>query len=268
MRTTQLFKTNAVEADVVDFNGRLIVLYVPRDPEKSDKLIACDYFTGEVISESSSQGLFLGNVKMIGSVLHLWGTTLDNKQIKHTTTTDLVTWTTPAVAWTAASGQTIYNTSVCFDPVNNRYIMAYETSEPYYGFVDFNIRFFESTSPAGPWNPLGGCFGSDRYVACPFLWHCSIDNYFYMFFLVHEGGIFKTRVARASDPTGTWVQSGYCLLEPRTPDELNNTSDLSFTAFHGVTRGVYCAGNQTDIMGLKQMLWEVTPDQLCQYFTQ
>jgi len=270
MRTNQIFKPNAVEADVINFNGRLIVLYVPRDPEKSDKLIACDYFTEEVITESPSQGLTLGSALMVGTTLHYWGTTQDGAQIKHMSTTDLINWTTPVVAWTAYAGgpQYIFNTSVCRDPIGNRYIMAYETSEPYYGHVDFNIRFFESTSPEGPWNPLGGCFGSDRYVACPFLWHCAIDNYFYMFFLVHEGGVFKTRVARTLDPAGTWQQSSYLLLEPIMPSEMNNTSDLSFTEFNGITRGVYAAGNQTSVMDLKQVYWDVTPDQLCQYFTQ
>lgn len=270
MRTAQIFKPNAVEADVIDFNGRLIVLYVPRDPEKANTLVACDYFTGSVIAEAPAQGLTLGCALMVGTILHLWATTGDRAQIMHMETTDLVNWTTPTLVWTAYAGgpQYIYNTSVCSDPINNRYVMAYETSEPYYGYMDFNVRFLASASVDGPWNPIGNVFGSDRYVACPLLKFCAIDNYWYMFYLVHESGIFKTRVARATDPTGTWAQSAYLLLEPKMPGELNNTSDLSFIEFHGITRGIYAAGDQLNIMDLKQVYWDVTPDQLCQYFSQ
>lgn len=268
MQTAQIFKPYACEADVIDFNGRLIVLYVPRSPPNDDVLTACDYFTGEVIAEAPAMGLNLGCALMVGGTLHLWATDSARKNIMHRETTDLVNWSAPVTVWPVAPGnpQKIFNTSVCHDPVGNRYVMAYETSEP--GLLDFNIRFFTSANVNGPWAPHGGLFntgGADKYTACPLIKFCGIDNYFYVFFLAHESGRFITRVARAADPAGPWSQSAYLALGP-TPD-CTSQSDFSFIEFDGITRGIFCAGDQVNVLDLCQMWDPATADGFCRYFS-
>lgn len=255
-KTAAIFKKYGVEASVVVWQGRMIVLYVSRLPAEEHDLIICDYLTGEVIAKTPTQGLALGCALVVGAVLHYWATDgvgTSGNSIKHTSTRDLVHWTTVTTAWTAAHPeQKIFNTSVCFDGTS--FYMAYETSEPYYGNVDFNIRFFKSSTPTGGWVPYGPIYGSERYVACPRIDYSA--GYYYMHFLVAEDGQWKTRVARSIDIAGPWIQSEKFAIAPSLPDELINTSDIDFIEFDGNVYFVYCAGDQgttaSNAMDLKQ----------------
>jgi|GEM_PF-3041020 len=263
MFSSHVFIPFAVEASPVVFNGRLIVLYTSRFPAKSHLLTICDYFTGVVIAEVPNQGMGLGCALVVGSTLHFWGTDqATSKSIRHMSTSDaaMSVWSTPTDAWvTTAPGQYLFNTSVCFDSVNNRYVMAYETDEP--GKPMFNVRWFESSSPSGPWSPYGGIFGADRYVACPTLKFSTENNYWYMFYLVNEGGQFRTRVAKASDPSAIWTESTSYILLPKFPGDLTNVSDFDFTEFNGVTYAVYAVGDQTTAMDVKRVFWSQTSNQ-------
>jgi len=260
-KTTKIFKPWAVEADVVNFNGRLIVLYAPRTPHDRGKLISADYFTGERIAEASNQGLTLGCAMMIGGTLHYWGSTnvgASGNKVQHMSTTDLVNWTPAVDAWVAGHPQQkIFNTSVCTDGV--KFYMAYETSEPYYGYVDFNIRFLQADTADGPWTPLGGVFGANWYVACPQIRH--VGGNFYMHYLINDGGVFKTCIARISDLANSgvhtnWAHASKFALQPTLSEERNNTSDIDFCEFEGNTYFVYAAGDQgntsANVMDLMQ----------------
>lgn len=263
MFSSHVFIPFAVEAIPVVFNERLIVLYSSRMPEKTDFLSICDYHTGELIAEVPNHGLGLGCALVVGSTLHFWGTDqTTSKTIRHMSTTDpaLLAWSALDDAWTTtAPGQYLFNTSVCHDPLNNRYVMAYETDEP--GKPMFNIRWFESSSPNGPWSPYGGVFGADRYVACPTLKFSTVSNWWYMFYLVNEGGQFRTRVAKAADPSAVWTESTSCILIPKFPDDLTNVSDFDFIEFNSVTYAVYAVGDQTTAMDIKRVWWTQTQNQ-------
>ncbi|WAL81307.1 hypothetical protein OYT13_15760 [Pandoraea sp. XJJ-1] len=260
-KTAAVFAPFAVESSVVNFNGRLIILYVPRTPAQADTLVIRDFITGETIGTVPAQSMSLGCALVVGTApnqtLHYWGTRdvgAPGNSIWHMETTDLATWSTPDQTWVVGDPrQKIFNTSVCFDPDANRYVMAYETSEPYYGYTDFNVRWFVSTDLV-TWAPYGNVFGSDRYVACPRIDYAN--GYYYMHYLVVESGVFKTRVARATDPSGTWTESTKYALTPTLPDELSNTSDIDFCEMGGNLYFAYAAGDQgagaTNAMDLKQ----------------
>lgn len=260
-KTAAVFKPFAVESSTVVFNGRLIVAYAPRTPAEIGKLIFCDYFTGERIAVFGNQGLTLGCMLVVpganGDILHYWGTEnvgAVGNTIRHMQTNDplLLAWTAPAKVWTAAPQQKIFNTSVCFD--GSRYFLAYETSEPYYGYVDFNIRWFQLASDMVTCTPYGNIYGANRYVACPWM-HFSA-GWYYMIYLVIENGVFKLRIARASDPSATWAESPTIVMAPSLSDELTNTSDWDCSEFQGNTYITYSSGNQGNsfpiVMDLKQ----------------
>ncbi|OYY34793.1 MAG: hypothetical protein B7X65_13580 [Polaromonas sp. 39-63-25] len=82
-----------------------------------------------------------------------------------------------------------------------------------------------------------------------------------MFYLVHEGGQFRTRVAKASDPAATWVESTSYILLPKFPDDLINVSDFGFVEFNGVTYALYSVGDQTTSMDVKRVWWTQTQNQ-------
>ncbi|VVE07728.1 hypothetical protein PTE31013_02479 [Pandoraea terrigena] len=256
-KTAAIFKPFAVESSVVFFNNRLLVLYISRVPRLSSTLIAADYFTGEIFASMSSNDLTLGCALVVGTRLHYWGTKnvgAAGNSVWHMYTDDLVTWSTPDQAWCAGDPrQKIFNTSVCFDPDNNRYIMAYETSEPYYGYADFNIRWLVSTDLV-EWAPIGNVFGADRYVACPRIDYSN--GYYYMHYLVVESGVYKTRVARSNGPNGAWTESTQYALTPTLPDEMTNTSDIDFCELGDNMYFTYSAGDQgmgvANAMDLKQ----------------
>ncbi|VVD90378.1 hypothetical protein PCO31110_01586 [Pandoraea communis] len=272
-KTAAIFKPFAVESSVVFFNGRLLVMYISRVPRLSSTLVAADYFTGEIVASAPANDLTLGCALVIGTRLHYWGTRNvgpAGNSIWHMYTDDLVTWSIPDQAWAAGDPrQKIFNTSVCFDPDANRYVMAYETSEPYYGYVDFNIRWLVSTDLV-TWAPYGNVFGSDRYVACPRIDYSN--GYYYMHYLVTESGIYKTRVARATDPCSTWTESTKYALTPTLPDELTNTSDIDFCELGDNLYFTYAAGDQgmsaTNAMDLKQAFaWGTRAAYLTSFFS-
>ncbi|WP_157222220.1 hypothetical protein [Chromobacterium haemolyticum] len=270
-KTAGIFKQYGVESDVVNFNGRLIVLYTPRTPDESNLLIAADYFTGDRIAVADFTGMSLGCAYMSGNILHYWATvnvaTPGNKVV-HRTTSDLINWSTPSDAWVAGHPQQkIFNTSVC--NVGGYFVMAYETSEPYYGYVDFNIRFLSSTYLDGPWSPISGVFGSSIYVACPKISYAN--GYLYMHYLVVDNGVYKTKVARVSNignvgNMASWQISNSYALQPTLPEELINTSDIDFSEFNGTTYLTYAAGDQSigtsNAMDLKQAYY---PDTVANY---
>lgn len=261
-KTTQTFAPFAVESCVVTFNSRLLMLYVPRTPAEADTLVIRDYLTGERIGAVPAQGMMLGCALVVGGTLHYWGTRnvgSANNSVWHMETTDLVNWSTPTLAWQAGdTRQKIFNTSVCYD--GTRYVMAYETSEPYNGYTDFNIRWLVASSPEGPWAPYGNIYGGSIYVATPRIDYSN--GFYYMHYLVVNGGQFKTQVARASDPSGTWSVSPTYALSPTLPDELSNTSDIDFTEFNGATYFGYSAGDQgqgsSNAMDIKQAFYAGT----------
>lgn len=269
--SSQVFKPFTVESSIVNFKGRLIVLYSPRTPAEEYWLIVADYFTGERIAKVPNNSMMLGTALMVGSTLHFFGTTAigsAGNSIMHMSTTDLVNWTAPTQVWVAGDPrQKIFNVSVAADPPNGRYIMAYETSEPYSGFQDYNVRFLSSQN-LSTWSAYGGVFGSDRYVACPKLSRRSADGAWYMHYLVLENGQYKTRVAKAIDPSSTWVQSAYFAFVPTMPNDLTNMSDVDFCEFEGATYFVLCSGNQGDIMDLRQGYEPVPVDTYLGYFAQ
>lgn len=273
-KTAAVFAPFAVESCVVNFNGRLIILYVPRTPAESDTLVIRDFLTGDRIGTVPAQGMMLGCALVTGTApnqtLNYWGSRnvgSANNNVWHTSTTDLVTWAAPALAWQAGDPrQKIFNTSVCFD--GSRYVMAYETSEPYNGYTDFNIRWLVSTDLVN-WSPYGNIYGANIYVATPRIDYA--EGYYYMHYLVIDGGQFKTQVARATDPSGTWAVSSKYALTPTLPDELTNTSDIDFAELNGSTYFGYSAGDQgqsaSNAMDIKQAYYPAPiADYLASYF--
>lgn len=271
MRTTDVFAPFAVESSMFEWNGRLCVLFVSRLPKFADKFTIMDFCTKEVITRVPNQNTTLNCALVDNGTLHVWGTRSvagQTDSIMHMTTTDLTfqTWTPAVQAWVAGDPrQKLFNTSVTKNQATGQCIMAYETSEPYNGYVDFNIRFLYADTITSPWNPIGTVYGSNRYVAAPKIAINVATGKIQLFYLDIESGVFKTRCASTSD-FNSWTESPYPALSPIMPDELNNVSDIEFCEFQGWLGVTYAGGNQGEVMDLKQAWYPYTLQQYLNNF--
>lgn len=271
MKSEGIFKTFAVEGMVAKYNGRKIVFLTSRLPCENGWLQVVDYVTGDLITKVPNQGMMLGCVIVVkvGGVdtLYFFGTenvgSPGNSICSMSSNDpDLLVWTEKTLIWTAGDPrQKIYNTSITQAGMTGGvpdFLLTYETSEPYNGYPDFNHRFLVSNGIAGPYSPYGGVVGSDRYVACGFIWYDEATQYFYMPHLIWNGSAFCTAIMRTTDPAGGWVTAPRYLISPAMASDSFNVSDFDCVEEGGVTYGICSVGDQTTKMDMKQFFVATT----------
>jgi alpha-L-fucosidase len=241
-------------------NARNGVFYlrIRRFPDNSRDVTGADEFQAMEVLTEFAEGFTFGVPFVCNDSVYVYATRYEKPDVDDVhvfVSSDLKTWTEHVAV--RGENERVYNTSVCHDAANDRFIMAIETNDK--RWHAFTIRFAESTDLIH-WRKLPeseGLYGTDRYTACPAIrW---MDGYFYMMCLEmprrtrtlaegpgSEGWWFEEFGARSRDLV-TWEMAPANPIIAPEPDgsENINTSDIDFCGLDDRTIIYYTCGNQT-----------------------
>jgi hypothetical protein len=194
--------------------------------------------SGELVA-SRAWGKHLGCAIVVGSTLHVFGTTPDQQALVESHSADLERWSDDVVVRRAARWQGLWNCSVV--ATDRDFVMTYEVTEPA-THGEFTYRVARS-SDLTAWSDVGRLF-SRSYSACPTIRYVAETQTFYVLYLENPSpGTWSTFAVRTRDFV-SYERSSAPVLEA-LDSEGTNASDVDLTdAGDGTTTLVYLTGHQ------------------------
>ncbi|MBQ7190857.1 MAG: hypothetical protein IJR99_15735 [Kiritimatiellae bacterium] len=283
-----------VETSPIVHKGRLwlfeYIRYTNENKKYAGNSLGVSYFrfrdleTLQDFTPPFAKGLHLGSAfvegdRVVVTGVSKWG----GDRFFLTESSDLVNWTEPRVIL-SGEGWSGYNTSVC--KAGDRYVMVYELGKPKELVGHPFTMFFAESRDLRDWKTIpGAVFGKDFYTGAPLLRH--FDGMFYFFYLDHQNGAYRTRVARSRD-LKAWAVSPKIVMahedaadraihpQARLTDaqrksiaaaENRNVSDLDFCFHGGRLVCAYSWGNQlgTEFLALGEVKG-MTEQEFCESF--
>jgi alpha-L-fucosidase len=194
-------------------------------------------------------------------------------EVSMTSSADLKQWTSPVTVIRAEGGELIYNTAVCHDPDQQRFVLLYETNDR--RFPSFTFKYAASDNLVN-WKKLPTAFyGKDRYVGGPALYYEA--GWYYTLALSRVKGGWDTRIARSKDLIG-WedalrdrpfitfdTKKTGCPLIPPTRHECN-ASDVELCYYKGKTIIYFTGSDQSTCGDLQYAEFDGTPQELFEAF--
>lgn len=244
------------------WNGQLLYMSCQHGP---GHIWIADFQSGQVLHEFDTD-LAFPSLFVHQGVAYLFGERPDGN-FWMIQSSDLATWSAPALVWDAPSGHYDLNPSIVEDAQG--FTMVYE--EWITGDIAHSgyVRFAHSTDLLH-WQQTPGGFDNDGYAGGPTLKY--VNGLYYLFYLVRPGNLnfpddadpFYVQVARSAD-LQTWEvnQKAFVPFSPTgTSDEGMNNSDAEMVEFNGATYFVYYVGDQVTWTYLKTAIY---PSSLAQY---
>ncbi len=258
-----------MESSPVVLNGRLIVIIGERYNSSGTKIIIKDYFNGEIINIIDTPDFGLISAIVVNDMLYVfgstdWGVDSNDKaltppnKIKFIKTSDLMSWSSQEIVYTAPADQAIFNTSVTYD--GKSFVMAYE--------IKGNTRYeftpaFLISNNLQEWAPIGTPFDPNRYAACPTI--RFIGEYYYLIYLSFINGKYQSVLSRSKN-LHDWEHATTIFLSPNDSEGINN-SDVDMVEFQGRTYFVYSDGDQRTYGNIKKAIFTGTQKQFFEGFT-
>jgi alpha-L-fucosidase len=237
------------------WQGKL--LYLISNRVTTGDLSIVDFETNTVIV-SFAQDYFFSSAMVYNNTLYI--TAMKDNTIWIMSTTDLINFSTPIKV---VSFTNCYNSSLCYNPDSNKFILVYEVDKP----RSFSIRFMESTDLIN-WTETGS-FDIGTYSACPTIRY--INGYYYLWYLFISGGEpgnvnpwYVTNITRSTDLIN-WQYSYTDFLSPDSQEQ-NNTSDMDLCEFNGKVYILYSIGNQTTWASVTYAIFTGTLQELVNHY--
>jgi hypothetical protein len=266
------------ETTPIVWNG--ILLYVRTEVDSAGRFTNIYRQSDNALVGSVRSGLGFMSAIVSNGILYLYGTNSDSSAvmpggtaISMVWTTDLITWSPPAVIFTAPKDTQIYNTSATADAKG--YTMVYEVCKP--TEVCFGAQFLHSADLVN-WTPVQGYYEHGIYTACPTIRYSG--GFYYLFFASHyaaqrantdQRGYYAVNIARSAD-LQHWQFSPTSVLSPLDGgDPALAATDIDLVEFNGQVRIVYMNVSQWGIpypnTGLREAVFNGTMSQgLAKFF--
>ena len=193
-------------------------------------------------------------------IVYLFGTTgngfrqsYPGNQIVMISSVDLINWTRPVVILQASNNVTLYNTSTTAN--SNGFVLVYE--ETVLGDSTGYHNLFLTSKDLIHWESIGTILHPNSFSACPKIYYCSSDGYYYVDYLSYidytNTIYYYTTICRSIDLIN-WQENTSmavvlspfnCPLWESGPTPNINNSDCSFCEYNGITYITYMYSDQT-----------------------